>query len=220
MALALDYTNKHFRGALDSDAHDIAAVTDAISPDLRKRIIGLSKGGRDALRALPLIESPVQAVTFVASAGFTGKDMTWLSGAHRLRGASEEVRDIFVSNPLNAGHFAVSCLKNVIGRPMAVLGEMNELRHDDERTTLAAVGSNPNAPYMRFSYGAEDGLFRAHELEEGIANLNNFFDDIYVYAGRHMCIAVKPEISREIYTRDNDLPDFKPGPLSELQQAA
>jgi hypothetical protein len=208
LALSIDYTNKGFNHALDSDARDIALVLAALSPKLQKRVIGLSKGGRDTARALVEVGAQVQSATFTASAGFTKKRMSLWEGVRRLAGAGEEVVDIVKKDPLGAARFGASCADNIRHRPVGVLGEMIELLDDDEHASILTVAGSESPPYLRFAYGDEDGLFKSNELIDGATGLP--FDDYYRYAGRHMCVAVNPDISREIYRRDSELPPKLP----------
>lgn len=213
--ITLDYSNKRrIRGALDSNARDVAAVVDSIPPELNARIVGLSEGGRVATRALTLVERKIQAATLVCSAGYIrNNSLSWGQGVNRLSAAAPEIAGMAVRDPIGAFFLGASCLKNCSRRPIGVLGEMHELRNGDEHSTLQGIKADPEAPYLRFYFGAGDKLLQAVRQAAGVEGLP--FDEVVTYDGRHCDITTNPGIAREIYSRDEQI--FA---LAPLQQAA
>lgn len=197
--VTFDYSNRSLKGALDSNAQDLAAILASVEHD-KKRTVGLSEGGRVATRAL-VLHPKQEASTFVAPAGYIHNNhLSWLRGMLVISGVGPEMAAMSLRHPRTSAHLLTSCLQNCLERPLGVVGEMNELRKGSEHHIIDALKHSPERPVLRFMYGENDGLLDAVRQAAGIVGLH--LDDIKPYPGGHCDITTDPGIANYIYDHD------------------
>lgn len=218
-AITFDYTHTGITHALESNAADCAAVMDALPDDTIRRAVGLSMGGPVVTMAILQAESKFEIVTQVAAAGYINRKLTPWKIAKHLLDEGRELPSLY-RDPVHALHLTMGVMHNCVDRPLAVIGEFDEMISGTVHDALRRIKHTPDAPYMRFMYGSGDRLFPAAAQLEGVRNPRfDEFDEVVPYNGGHMQLARGDSIlARAILALDAEL--ILPSSTCELSLAA
>lgn len=206
-SITFEYSNKVWtREALTRNAHDLSAIIIALANEgYTQRVLGLSMGGRVAVKSLVEVGSLVESSTLVAPAGLLYRDPTKGEVVKHFTATAPEVARLATKSLARTLYLGAKTLHHGITRGPAMAAELCELIQGNEHNTLIDIKRNNYAPRIHLMYGSDDRLMPPWAFEMSIDGLP--FDHIEAYRGGHMALVDDPKIAQRVFEIDHGFTD-------------